>query len=164
MNADSTAWEERSTVQVVPPLRPRRLAKVPFVELAEGRLQGIVSSGTDLARVYVSSIEARTHGMSCRTNNNRPCAGLGGYGPCKHVHALAKEGVAQYGIERVARYLHVDPDDSGGIWAGMQGGLAPSPAAGVFNRFLRYLAYLEKDDSTEPLPELHWFPATGAGR
>lgn len=33
---------------MVPPVQPRKLAKVPFVELADGRLQGVVSSGSDL--------------------------------------------------------------------------------------------------------------------
>lgn len=41
--------EQRSVVRVTRPVRPRKLAKVPFVEL--GRLQGVVSSGSDLARV-----------------------------------------------------------------------------------------------------------------
>ena len=71
-------WERSSAVPVVPPVRPRKLAKVPFVELADGRLQGVVSSGSDIARVYVSSIAAKTDGFSCSTNNNRPCGGLRG--------------------------------------------------------------------------------------
>jgi hypothetical protein len=54
------------------------LAKVPFVELAERRLQGVVSSGSDIERVSVSSIAGRTHEFSCPTNNNRPCGGAGG--------------------------------------------------------------------------------------
>jgi hypothetical protein len=39
-----------------------------------------------------------------------------------------------------------------------------TPAAVVFSRFLRHLAYLEVPDSTEPLAELHWFPALGEVR
>src|SRR5690606_2457429 len=79
-----------SAVSVLPPARPRKLAKVPFVELADGRLQGVVSSGSDIARVYVSSFTAATRTFSCGTNNNRPCGGLGGF-PCKHLQALLTE-------------------------------------------------------------------------
>src|ERR1044072_4083038 len=89
--------ELSSAVPVVPPVRPRKLAKVPFVELADGRLQGVVSSGSDLARVYVSSINATTHGFSCSTNNNRPCGGLSASWPCKHLNSLVEEAALQYG-------------------------------------------------------------------
>ncbi|MDT0545108.1 MULTISPECIES: hypothetical protein [Streptomyces] len=165
--ADTTAWERSSTVRVVPPVRPRKLAKVPFVELAEGRLQGVVSSGSDIARVYVSSIAARTHDYSCSTNNNRPCGGLNG-GPCKHLRALADEAVLQYGLDRVARYLHVEVGEENGAGGGadlmsrLSGSRESAPAAVVFSRFLRHLAYLELPDTTAPVPELHWFPATEA--
>ena len=106
MTADLTAWERSSVTRVVPPLRPRKLAKVPFVELADGRLQGVVSSGSDIERVYVSSIAAGDLRLHCSTNNNRPCGGLTGY-PCKHLRSLVDEAVVQYGVERVARYLRV---------------------------------------------------------
>ncbi|MEH1164251.1 hypothetical protein V6V47_02550 [Micromonospora sp. CPCC 205539] len=152
---------------VVPPARPRKLAKVPFVELADGRLQGVVSSGSDVERVYVSSVAAGTHAYHCSTNNNRPCGGLRG-APCKHLQALADEALIQYGVDRVARYLRVDVGD--GLATGrellalLNGQAEPTPAAVVFSRFLRHLAYLELPACTVTLPELHWFPATGAGR
>ncbi|MEU8828112.1 hypothetical protein [Streptomyces sp. NPDC048636] len=161
VNADATAWERCSTVRVVPPVRARKLAKVPFVELAEGRLQGVVSSGSDIARVYVSSIAAGTHALSCSTNNNRPCGGLYG-SPCKHLRALADEAVLQYGIERVARYLRVEVAADADLVSSLDGGVEQAPAAPVFSRFLRHLAYLELPDTTAPVPEMHWFPATGA--
>ncbi|MDT0268489.1 hypothetical protein RM844_19575 [Streptomyces sp. DSM 44915] len=150
-------------MRVVPGARPRKLAKVPFVELADGRLQGVVSSGSDIARVYVSSIEAGSHDVSCSTNNNRPCGGLRGTS-CKHLQALVKEAVLQYGEERVARYLRVEPGE--GELAGRLGGgsRAATPAAEVFSRFLRHLAYLEVPESPSYVPELSWFPATGAVR
>ncbi|MEO3747946.1 hypothetical protein [Plantactinospora sp. B5E13] len=154
-------------VRVLPPVRPRKLAKVPFVELAEGRLQGVVSSGSDIERVYVSSFSAGSHTYHCSTNNNRPCGGLRGT-PCKHLHALADEAVLQYGVDRVARYLRVDV--GGGVSSGselvarLRGGQESVPAAVVFSRFLRHLTYLEVPESTEPVVELHWFPATGAAR
>lgn len=160
-----SSWERGSTVRVVPPVRPRKLAKVPYVELADGRLQGVVSSGSDESRVYVSSIEAGTHDYSCGTNNNRPCGGLSA-GPCKHIKALVNEAVLQYGADRVARYLRVEaaPDDRDGadLMARLRGGLRRAAGEMVFSRFLRHLSYLELPGGTAPLPEMHWFPATGA--
>ncbi|MCK2220114.1 hypothetical protein MF672_040910 [Actinomadura sp. ATCC 31491] len=161
MDADRTAWEQRSVVRVVAPVEPRKLAKVPFVELADGRLQGVVSSGSDIERVYVSSITAGSLAMSCSTNNNRPCGALHGYA-CKHVRMLADEAILQYGLDRVARYLRVEASPETGLQ--LNGPVERTPAAVVFSRFLRHLAYLEVPDSTEPLAELHWFPATGAVR
>lgn len=166
-DADSAGWRRRSVLAVVPPARPRKLTKVPFVELADGRLQGVVSSGSDVERVYVSSVAAGTHAYQCSTNNNRPCGGLRG-APCKHLQALTDEALLQYGVDRVARYLRVDVGDgvSGGtdLLARLNGQPEPASAAVVFSRFLRHLSYLELPGSTATLPELHWFPATGAGR
>ncbi|MFC5244012.1 hypothetical protein [Streptomyces atrovirens] len=161
--------EKSSTARVVPPARPRKLAKVPFVELADGRLQGVVSSGSDIGRVYVSSVEAGTYAFACSTNNNRPCGGARG-GFCNHIRALVDEAVLQYGVERVARYLKVevsgeDPD-AHTVFSAMsrtrpaQGDR--SAAAQVFSRFLRHLAYLELAPDTAPLPEMQWFPTTRA--
>lgn len=156
--------QRRSATQVLPPARPRNLAKVPFLELADGRLQGVVSSGSDIGRVYVSSITAGDHAYHCSTNNNRPCGGLRG-APCKHLRALVAEAVLQYGAARVARYLRIDPGGETASGDGLMGRLGgrhePMPAAVVFSRFLRHLAYLELPDTTEPIAELHWFPATG---
>ncbi len=169
MNADRAAWEQRSALRVVSPVQPRKLAKVPFVELADGRLQGVVSSGSDIERVYVSSFTAGTHAYSCSTNNNRPCGALpSGSSPCKHLHLLAAEAVLQYGLDRVARYLRVDVGDGASSGADlvsrMDGQVERAPAAMVFSRFLRHLNYLEVPDTTVPIPEMHWFPALGAVR
>src|SRR5690349_193366 len=160
-------WERSSTARVIPPARPRKLAKVPFVELADGRLQGVVSSGSDIERVYVSSVEAGTFAFACSTNNNRPCGGARG-SFCNHIHALIDEASFQYGGLRVARYLRVEmPDgESWNMLRVMRGG-RPSPdgskaAATVFSRFLRHLAYLELAPTTGPLPEMQWFPPTRA--
>ncbi|WP_308250790.1 hypothetical protein [Nonomuraea rhizosphaerae] len=158
MNADRTAWEERSVARVVSPVRPRKLAKVPFVEMADGRLQGVVSSGSDIERVYVSSIAAGTLTYNCSTNNNRPCGGL--YGdPCKHLRSLVDEAVLQYGLERVAGYLKAEVPENGSLIYSIQGGVERSQGAAVFSRFLRHLAYLELPAASGPLPELHWFPS-----
>lgn len=163
--------EESSMLRVVPPARPRKLAKVPFVELADGRLQGVVSSGSDIARVYVSSVAAGDFAYSCNTNNNRPCGGLRG-GFCNHILALVSEAVVQNGGARVARYLQADiaePDPAGHQLTSVMSAVRPQPAddgkavtGQVFSRFLRHLAYLELPATTAPLPEMHWFPTSGA--
>ncbi|WP_308167931.1 hypothetical protein [Catellatospora tritici] len=167
MNAALTPFERRSCARVVAPARPRKLAKVPFVELADGRLQGVVSSGSDIERVYVSSLSAADHTFHCSTNNNRPCGGIRP-GGCNHLRALADEAVLQYGVARVARYLRADVADSastgGDVLNAVNAKHSASAGAPVFARFLRHLAYLELAASTEPVTEMHWFPAGGAVR
>lgn len=162
-----SAWERSSTARVTAPARPRKLAKVPFVELADGRLQGVVSSGSDIERVYVSSVAAGDYAFACSTNNNRPCGGARG-GFCNHIRALITEAVLQYGAERVARYLRVETvsgePSALTIAADMSSARPPQgdtkAAAPVFSRFLRHLAYLELAPTTAPLPEMQWFPPT----
>ncbi|MFF8958332.1 hypothetical protein [Streptomyces sp. NPDC014894] len=164
-----SAAERSSTTRVIPPARPRKLAKVPFVELADGRLQGVVSSGSDIERVYVSSVAAGTYAFACSTNNNRPCGGARG-SFCNHIRALINEAVVQYGAERVARGLKVEIADgepsAQTITAGMNGARPPqadaTAAAPVFSRFLRHLTYLELAPATAPVPEMQWFPPTRA--
>ncbi|TNE85167.1 MAG: hypothetical protein EP330_27600 [Deltaproteobacteria bacterium] len=147
----------------VPHPRPqpekRNLQKVPFVELFDGRLQGVVSSGSSADRVYVSLIEAGTGNFYCSTNNNRPCGGLGGGGGCKHIGEMVNNAIAQYGAERVARYLGVpEPQTSAYGLIGSLGGAKTKVEAGeVFARFLDYLRYVELPASTEPRPEMAWF-------
>ncbi len=148
-----------STVPLVPPVHARKLTKVPYVELADGRVQGVVSSGSAGERVYVSSVSAGSHALSCATNNNRPCGGLGG-APCKHIRALLDEARRHYGAERVAAYLRLDPDQAPeAALSALSGPVEPGPTGVVFTRFLRYLSYLELPGTTAPLPEMHWFPA-----
>lgn len=162
-------FERSSTARVIPPARPRKLAKVPFVELADGRLQGVVSSGSAIERVYVSSVAAGTYAYACSTNNNRPCGGARG-GFCNHIGALISEAVVQYGAERVARYLRADLGDGEASAQTINAAMSatrPSPAdskaaAAVFSRFLRHLTYLELAPTTTPLPEMQWFPTTRA--
>ena len=168
MDDGSAGYERRSVVGVLPPLVPRKLNTVPCVEMADGRLQGVVSSGSDIERVYVSAIAADGHGFSCSTNNNRPCGGLSGY-PCKHLHTLVDEAVLQYGAERVARFLRIEPADTvrtgSEIMGRLSGSVVKGGSATVFSRFLRHLAYLELAACEEPIAELHWFPSTrGEGR
>jgi hypothetical protein len=159
------SWAGDPLARVLPAVKPRKLAKVPFVELAEGRLQGVVSSGSDIDRVYVSSIAAGSHGRhgrSCSTNNNRPCGGLNGPYMCKHLQALVAEAVMQYGQDRVARYLGAEVPEGGALASWLRGSKEPAPAAAVFSRFLRHLAYLEVPASTAVEPEMQWFRGAGA--
>ncbi|WP_369206673.1 hypothetical protein [Streptomyces sp. PU-14G] len=164
-----TDWERASTARVIPPARPRKLAKVPFVELADGRLQGVVSSGSDIERVYVSSVAAGTYAFACSTNNNRPCGGARG-AFCNHIRALIGEAVLQYGAERVARYLRIEATDEEPSAHSIADGMSAArplqgdttAAASVFSRFLRHLAYLELTAGTDPVPEMQWFPPTRA--
>ena len=99
------------------PLRPPHsqndatCRRCPSSSCSGGRLQGVVSSGSDAARVYVSCISANTGDYYCATNNNRPCGGLRG-GPCKHLDALVVNAVAQYGAERTSRYLGLSEVES----------------------------------------------------
>jgi len=80
-------------LRFVAPPGKRDIKKVPFVELFGDRLQGVVSSGSDIERVYVSFFAAESLDFYCSTNNNRPCGGLGIY-PCKHLQALLQEAIA----------------------------------------------------------------------
>ncbi|HYF63100.1 MAG TPA: hypothetical protein VD886_09835 [Herpetosiphonaceae bacterium] len=138
----------------------RNVQEVPFVELSAGRLQGVVSSGSDIQRVYVAYFEARTLNFHCSTNNNRPCGGLRGR-PCKHLTHLLAEAVKQFGAEGVARYLQC-ADDAGQIngapdllrRAGVGTG---QPYGEIFSRFLASLQLLEIPASSLPVPEMDWF-------
>lgn len=144
------------------PVKPRKLQDVPFVELYGQRLQGVVSSGSDVNRVYVAFFEAGSTSFSCSTNNNRPCGGLRG-SPCKHLQQLLVEAGLQFGVERVARHLQFSGDIPSNAsprelirW--IRGGQAPKGDAGtVFSRFLNYLRYVELQASTQPVPEMSWF-------
>lgn len=160
MGPEAPAWEERSTARVVPSVLPRKLMKVPFVELADGRLQGVVSSGSDLERVYVASIAAGTCAYYCSTNNNRPCGGLRD-GRCRHLSALVDAAIEQYRAERVARYLNIELHEAAELkdFLMRRGWNEPVSPSSVFSRFLHHLAYLELPTTTEPLPEMHWFPS-----
>ena len=154
--------EQRSVIAIrraVP--EKRNLKKVPFVELFGGRLQGVVSSGSDAARVYVSFIEGGSTDFYCSTNNNRRCGGLSGR-PCKHIGELVKNATLQFGAERVAHALGCAddlPDDGDATWLISQitGTITAEPAAEVFSRFLSYLTFVDLDGAAAPIPEMAWF-------
>lgn len=139
----------------------RKLSKVPYVELAGGRLQGVVASKSSASRVYVSFIEAGTTNFYCSTNNNRPCGGLRG-GTCKHLQGLIGEAVTQFGAERVARYLQLAGDptkmkSARDIQRHLSGSKHKVEASEVFSRYLSYLRLVDMEGTAEPIPEMSWF-------
>lgn len=164
MYAPSTSTMATPARSVIKPRvlpRPRKVDKVPFVELYAGRLQGVVSSGSDEDRVYVSYFETKTGNFYCSTNNNRPCGGLRG-SPCKHLCSLLDEAVLQFGGPRVAAYLGlaIDPDKvkrGADLLHAIKGGPHKVEAGMVFSRFLTYLHYVSLPATTVPLPEMGWF-------
>ena len=141
-------------------LRPRTVKKVPFVELFGGRLQGVISSGSDEDRVYVAFIEAGTGDFNCSTNNNRPCGGLYG-APCKHIALMVEEAVSQFGAPRVAQFLGVKDavrlEGGEDILKSLKGTHKKEQAGAVFSRFLNYLRYCELKCEPGPNPEMSWF-------
>lgn len=138
---------------------PRTLKDVPFVELYGDKLQGVVSSGSDIERVYVAFIERKTGHFYCSTNNNRPCGGLGSY-PCKHLQWLLEEATVQVGLERVDRFLALS-DDPAKSWQDLQRTLynkmQKAPVSEVFSRFLSFLRLTELAPSSQDAPELAFF-------
>ena len=83
----------------------RDIAEVPFVELSDCRLQGVVSSGSDIERVYCAYVEAASLNYHSSTNNNRPDMGT-----AKRIRWLVEAACAQHGVKRVARFLQLTID------------------------------------------------------
>ncbi len=139
----------------------RAVQTVPFVELFAGRMQGVVSSGSDNKRVYVSFIEAASGDYYCCTNNNRPCGAIPG-GPCKHIHSMISEGIAQFGAATVAAYLGLDgPPDTyqkaQDILMTHHGDRKKEAPGVVFSRFLNYLRYCELESKPGTVHAMNWF-------
>jgi len=158
----AAAPKRRSVIKPPGLARPRKVEKVPFVELYAGRLQGVVSSGSDEERVYVSYFESGTGNFYCSTNNNRPCGGLRG-SPCKHLQALMGEALLQFGAARTVAYLGLtaaDPEKvkgAGDLLRHIRGGENKVEAGMVFSRFLTYLHHVNLPPTTAPVPEMNWF-------
>lgn len=153
---------ERASVVVGSGLAGQRTVKsVPFVELAGGRVQGVVSSGSDIERVYVSFIESGSGDYYCCTNNNRPCSGMRG-AHCKHIFEMVNEAILQFGTARVAAYLGLCHDGQEGdealrILLALQGSERKEPPGVVFSRFLNYLRYCELTVRPGTVLEMGWF-------
>lgn len=159
MSAHDSVVRAVSVVKSPAPRKLRNVKQVPFVELYGGRLQGVVSSGSDPNRVYVSFFNAGSMEHACSTNNNRPC---GGYSVCSHLTELFQQAVESYGPERVARYLQLPGDTTPATTAHelinrKRGGSTRAEVSAVFSRFLSYLRYVELPADTEPNPEMAWF-------
>ena len=153
---------ERTSIIPAKPISGHRTVKtVPFVELASGRIQGVVSSGSDIQRVYVSFVEGKTGNYYCCTNNNRPCGGLRG-APCKHIAEMIDEAMHQYGPQEVATYLGLSSDarsveNARGLLAMLQGSEQKESPGIVFSRFLNYLRYCELSVRPGTVLEMNWF-------
>lgn len=153
---------DRTSVVAASGLAGRRTVKtVPFVELAGARVQGVVSSGSDIERVYVSFLESGSGDYYCCTNNNRPCGGLRG-APCKHIAELMDEAILQFGAARVAAYLGVEGDgaavdDAGKLLRALSGSEKKESPGIVFSRFLSYLRYCELRARPGTVFEMGWF-------
>lgn len=158
---DKSVARRASIVKAALPRRLRNVKQVPFVELYAGRLQGVVSSGSDPNRVYVSCFEAGTMNYSCSTNNNRPC---GGGGHCSHLRELMQQAVETYGADRVAKYLQIPGEFAPEaapyeLLNKVHGSPTRPQVSAVFSRFLSYLRYVELGTCADPNPELTWFVA-----
>ena len=134
---------------------------VPFVELSGGRVQGVVSSGSDIERVYVSFIEGKCGNYYCCTNNNRPCGGLRG-APCKHIGEMIDEAMRQYGPREVAIYLGVSSvartiETAAELIGALSGTEQKESPGVVFSRFLNYLRYCELRARPGTVLEMNWF-------
>lgn len=112
---------------------------VPFVEIYQNRLQGVVSSGSDVERVYCAFIEAGTGDYYSSTNNNRPDAGMS-----KRLGWLRNEATARLGSARINDFV-------------ARGQRKQEPANEVFSRFLQYLRHVELQAAAGPVPEMNWF-------
>lgn len=151
----------RSFIPHTQNIAKRNVKKVPFVELFDGRLQGVVSSGSDIKRVYVSFLCVESGDYYCSTNNNRPCGGLRG-SPCKHLQELVKEAFLQFGNREVCDYLKTGiekPEDSDPweVFQALSGSQVKENASIVFSRFLHYLRYCELETEPGGVPEMNWF-------
>lgn len=150
-----------SVQQILPSANLRDISKVPFVEMIDGRLQGVVSSGSDISRVYVSFFKRGTHNYGCSTNNNRPCGGLRG-APCKHLTSLLENAIEQYGIKRVVDFLEIDVDLTKemslyDIINIMNGTVEKDEVSLIFSRFLNHLSYMEYPIQNTPMIDMNWF-------
>jgi hypothetical protein len=150
--------ENTSVVRYVASFGKRDVDTVPFVEMYQGRLHGVVSSGSDVERVHCAFIEAKSCNYYSSTNNNRPDAGMS-----KRLGWMCTEAVAQFGLDRVVRFLGLEGDKyatSGNTLANAaqrRGGRKPEQAAEVFSRFLNYLRHVDLKSEPGPVPEMSWF-------
>ncbi|MGA1263323.1 MAG: hypothetical protein ACO331_05365 [Prochlorothrix sp.] len=150
----------RSVPQTSPGQPDRRnLSKVPFVELHQGRLQGVISSSSDLERVYLAYFQKGSLDFHCSTNNNRPCGGVSQHYTCKHLGSLLQEAIVQYGAEAVEQGLGLGAGKglSSGRTLTQVGQLNRQAEPEIFSRFLAHLQYLQLEPTTADVPEMAWW-------
>lgn len=133
-----------------------RTCVVPFVELFDGRLQGVVSS--EGGRLHVVHIEARTGHYACHTRGGLSCASCADQ-PCRHLDALVAMAVAEYGADCVHRYLGVTPKAPGAqaLVDALGGGRDDRFRRGVVARFVDYLRYVHLNSNPQaPMLRIAW--------
>ncbi len=129
--------------------------EVAWVELFDGRVQGVVAATPLTERLHAVTIEAHTGHWSCA---GRGCRAEGPR-PCGHVAALVQGAVEDFGAERVACFLG-RPDLREEPWRIVDalGGIRLDDHSDlVFGRFLDYLRYVQLPSGTNP-GDLTWFP------
>ncbi|MCE7740959.1 MAG: hypothetical protein GOP50_00750 [Candidatus Heimdallarchaeota archaeon] len=130
-----------------PSSRKSGVKKVPFVEFHDNKIQGVVSSGSSLERVYVCVLDFNKNTFTCHTNNNRPCGGLRG-SMCSHLSSLMSnagnvESIRNLGLLNNTYNLRQD---------------GSARYSEVFTRFQERLRFLELDETQqESIPETRWF-------
>ncbi|MDH5401377.1 MAG: hypothetical protein OEZ01_05525 [Candidatus Heimdallarchaeota archaeon] len=129
-------------------IKKRNIKKVPFLEIRNNRLQGVVSSGSDIRRVYVCVIDNNNNTFSCHTNNNRKCGGLDTQYVCSHLSALISQA-----------NLRSEEDEKFDTLASTTNKQGDTKARypEVFARFQHYLKYLQMEATIESIPEMEWF-------
>ncbi len=130
-----------------PSSRKSGVKKVPYVEFHDNKIQGVVSSGSSIERVYVCVLDFNKNTFTCHTNNNRPCGGLRG-SMCSHLSSLMSnakdiEEIRNLGLLNNTYNLRQD---------------GSARYSEVFTRFQERLRFLELDETQqESIPETRWF-------
>ncbi|MEM6928005.1 MAG: hypothetical protein AAF602_13825 [Myxococcota bacterium] len=139
---------------------PPEVPLVPFVELFDDRLQGVVAASGALDRVHVTLVEAHTGHWACSTGH-QPCPHtIEDAGPCAHVHALVASAVDDFGAERIAHFLGHPAlrEEPWRLVAALAGEPLDDDGTTVFARFLDYLRYVQLPSGIQPPSGLVWFP------
>lgn len=130
-----------------PFVRKRNIKKIPFIEFHNNKLQGVVSSGSSLERVYVCVINFEDKTYTCHTNNNRPCGGLRGK-MCSHLSKLLMTARSEEKLSKIV--------DISSTYSFVPNGSARYSE--VFSRFQTKLKFLEIPEPKDiHIPEIRWF-------
>jgi len=131
----------------IPPKRTYKINKVPFIEFKDNKIQGVVSSGSSVERVYVCVINLEDKTFTCHTNNNRPCGGLR-RDMCSHLRALlsvAEQNKETASLVERCNFYYYSADGQ-------------RRYSEVFTRFQEQIKVLEIElGEKENFPEMSWF-------